>query len=94
MKRVFDWIFAQLGKIGKDKYQHFSIGAIIAAMALCLSAGLPFPAANFISIASVVVMEVFKEFVLDAKADWKDLVATILGGACVWLPTCVIYAMC
>ena len=91
MKRVFGWIFAQLDKVGKDKYQHFTLGAIIAAVVLCLSAGLPFPAANFISIVAVLGIELFKEFVLDAKADWRDIVATILGGLCVWVASCVVF---
>ena len=92
MRQIFDKIFAQLGKVGKDKYQHFSLGAIIAVVALCLSAGLPFPAANFVSIVAVLGVELFKEFVLDAKADWKDIVATLLGGLCVWVGACVVYA--
>ena len=91
MERVFGWIFAQLGKVGKDKYQHFTLGAVIAAMALCLSAGLPFPAANFVSIVAVLGVELFKEFVLDSRADWKDVVATILGGLCVWVASCVVF---
>ena len=92
MRKIFDRLFAALGNIGKDKYQHFSLGAIIAVVALCLSAGLPFPAANFVSIVAVLGVELFKEFVLDAKADWRDIVATILGGLCVWVASCVVYA--
>lgn len=92
MRKIFDKLFAALGKIGKDKYQHFSLGAIIAVVALCLSAGLPFPAANFISIVAVLGAELFKEFVLDAKADWKDIVATLLGGLCVWVSACVVFS--
>lgn len=91
MRKIFDKIFAALGKIGKDKYQHFSLGAVIAAMALCLSAGLPFPAANFVSIVAVLGVELFKEFALDSRADWKDIVATILGGLCVWVGACVVF---
>lgn len=86
MRQIFDKIFAALGKIGKDKYQHFSLGAVIAVVALCLSAGLPFPAANFVSIVAVLGVELFKEFVLDSRADWRDIVATMLGWACVGIP--------
>lgn len=92
MKRIFDRIFAALGKIGKDKYQHFSLGAVIAVVALCLSAELPFPAANFASIVAVLGVELFKEFVLDGRADWRDLVATLLGGLCVWVASCVVFS--
>jgi short subunit fatty acids transporter len=93
MRKIFDRLFALLGAIGKDKYQHFSLGAIIAVVALCLSAGLPFPAANFVSIVAVLGVELFKEFVLDAKADWRDVVATLLGGLCVWVGACVVFGV-
>lgn len=92
MRKIFDKLFAALGKIGKDKYQHFSLGAVIAVVALCLSAGLSFPAANFVSIVAVLGVELFKEFVLDAKADWRDIVATLLGGLCVWVASYVVFA--
>lgn len=91
MRKIFDKIFAALGNIGKDKYQHFSLGAVIAVVALCLSAGLPFPAANFVSIVAVLAVELFKEFVLDSRADWRDVVATLLGGLCVWVGACVVF---
>lgn len=92
MRKIFDSLFAALGTIKKDKYQHFSLGAIIAAVVLCFLAGLlPFPAANFVSIVAVLGVELFKEFVLDAKADWRDVVATILGGLCVWVGACVVF---
>ena len=93
MRKIFDKIFAALGKIGKDKYQHFSLGAVIAVVALCLSAGLPFPAANFVSIVAVLGVELFKEFALDSRADWKDIVATLLGGLCVWVASCVVFSV-
>lgn len=92
MRKIFDKIFAALGKIEKDKFQHISLGAIIAAVVLCLSAGLPFPAANFISIVAVLGIELFKEFVLDSRADWKDILATLIGGLCVWVSACVVFA--
>lgn len=91
MRKIFDRLFAALGKIGKDKYQHFSLGAVIAVVALCLSAGLPFPAANFVSIVAVLGVELFKEFVLDSRADWRDIVATLLGGLCVGVASCVVF---
>lgn len=91
MRKIIDKMFTLLGGIGKDKYQHFSLGAIIAVVALCLSAGLPFPAANFISIVAVLGVELFKEFVLDSRADWRDIVATLLGGLCVWVASCVVF---
>jgi hypothetical protein len=40
---------------------------------------------------AVLGVELFKEFVLDAKADWRDIVATLLGGLCVWVASCVVF---
>lgn len=82
-----------LGKIGKDKWQHFSLGALIAAVILCVCVwcGLQFPVATFLSIAGVWLVELGKEFIIDKRADWKDIVATMVGGIVVWLPICVTY---
>jgi hypothetical protein len=40
---------------------------------------------------AVLGVELFKEFVLDSRADWKDIVATLLGGLCVWVASCVVF---
>lgn len=86
MKKIFSKLFRYLDKIGKDKYQHFTLGAIIASLVICVTLWLPLSTSIIISIISVVISELFKEFVLDSEADYKDIIATILGGSCVWLP--------
>ena len=87
MKRVFGWIFALLGKVGKDKYQHFTLGAIIAAVVFVAIAAIGrADVAWWLSLIVVFCAETFKEFVLDAKADLKDVVATMLGWASVGVP--------
>lgn len=90
MKNTFSKLFRYLDKIGKDKYQHFTLGAIIASLVMCVTLWLPLSTSIIISIISVVIAELFKEFVLDGKADYKDIIATILGGSCVWLPMIII----
>ena len=89
MKRIFEW----LGRIGKDKYQHFSLGALIAAVVFCVCVwcGLQFSVATFVSIAGVWVLEIGKEFIFNDRADWRDVEATMLGGVVVWIPICVTY---
>ena len=87
MKRVFGWIFAQLDKVGKDKYQHFTLGAIIAAVVFVAIAAIGrADVAWWLSLIVVFCAETFKEFVLDAKPDWKDVMATMLGWASVGMP--------
>ena len=90
MHRLFKLLFKKLDKIGKDKYQHFTLGAIIASLVMGVTLWLPLSTSIIISIISVVIAELFKEFVLDGKADYKDIIATILGGSCVWLPIIII----
>lgn len=92
MRKILNWIFAQLGKIGKDKYQHFTLGAIIAMAVLCISAGLPFAAANFISVLATLVIALTKEFVIDSEASAWDITATMAGGLMVWIAASVVYA--
>lgn len=91
---MFNKIFKYLNKIGKDKYQHFTLGSIIACIVLCLVSGLDFPVANFISIVAVLSAALFKEFSLDSfeNADVSDIVATLLGGLPVWLSASFVYA--
>lgn len=91
---MFNKIFKYLNKIGKDKYQHFTLGSLIACIVLCLASCLDFPVANFISIASVFSAALFKEFSLDGfeNADIMDIVATLLGGLPIWVVSSFVYA--
>ncbi len=87
-------IFKFLEKIGKDKYQHFAIGALIASVVLCICSWckLPFAATHFIALVCVLLAELVKEFCLDTEPDVKDVIATLLGGAVVGVPACFIFA--
>lgn len=95
MKHFLNTIIKFLCSIGSDKYQHFSVGTIIACVVLviCLAFNLQFPVANFISIVATLIFELVKEFILDSKADYKDVIATMLGGLMVWLSACVSFAI-
>ena len=87
MKKIFDWIFAQLGKIGKDKYQHFTLGAIITAVVFV---GLTLigraDVAWWLSLIVTFMVELAKEFAHDYAPDPKDILATMLGWASVGVP--------
>lgn len=91
MRKIIDKLIGWLNAIGKDKYQHFGLGAIIASVALCVASPLPFPAANFISIVAVFCVELIKELVVDSSASYRDLIATMLGGATVWVAASFTY---
>lgn len=87
MKKILNWIFTKLDGIGKDKYQHFTIGAVIAAVVfICLSLIGREDVAWWLSLMAVFFVELFKECFLDGEADIKDIIATMLGWAAVGAP--------
>lgn len=93
MKKIFDWFFAQLGKIGKDKYQHVAVGSILTAVLFValLQLGRA-DVAWWLSLMLTFWASLAKEFLLDAEADWRDIVASMVGWACVGIPLfCVIF---
>lgn len=86
MKRIFDKIVCWLNSIGADKYKHFAVGTAVAAVvllavAIFVSKWLALTA----SVVAVSAAAVGKELT-DAKADLRDLAATLGGGVVVWLP--------
>ena len=85
MKRIFDKIVGWLNGIPADKYRHFAVGTAVAAVvllavALFVSKWLALTA----SVVAVIAVAVGKEKV-DAKSDLCDIVATLCGGAVVWI---------
>lgn len=87
MKKIFEWIFAQLGKIGKDKYQHFTLGAIITAVVFVMVALIGrADVAWWLSLIVTFMVELAKEFAHDYAPDPKDILATMLGWASVGVP--------
>lgn len=88
MKNIITKIVGWLNRIPADKYKykHQALGADIAAVVLLvLVAFVPRWLALTASVIAVVVAAVGKEKA-DAKADLRDIVATLCGGAVVWLP--------
>lgn len=87
MKRIFDKIVGWLNGIGADKYKHFALGVVIAAiMVIILACFLPKWAVIVGSVAVVAMAAIGKEHI-DEQADEQDIVATCLGGIIV----CVTY---
>lgn len=86
MKRIFDKIVGCLNGIGADKYKHFAVGTAVAAIVLlAVTFFVPKWLALAASVVTVAVAAIGKEKA-DAKADPCDIVATLCGGAVVWLP--------
>lgn len=86
MKNIINKIVGLLNGIGADKYKHFAVGTAVAAIVLLalvwfVSQWLALTA----SVVAVIAAAVGKEKI-DAKADLRDIVATLCGGAVVWLP--------
>lgn len=85
MKRIFDKIVGWLNNIPADKYKHFALGAVIAAITvISLSCFLPKWAVTAGSVAVVAMAAIIKERI-DEEADNKDILATMLGGVAVWV---------
>lgn len=88
MKKIFDWIFAKLGKVGKDKYQHIAVGSILAAVlfVLLLQLGRA-DVAWWLSLMLTFGAALGKEFIIDAEPDARDIAATMIGWLAVGVPT-------
>lgn len=85
MKNIINKIVGLLNGIGSDKYKHFALGVVIAAiMVIILACFLP-KWAVIVGSAAVVAMAAIVKERIDEKADNKDIVATCLGGAVVWI---------
>lgn len=87
MKNLINKLLARLNGIGKDKYQHFTLGALIALAAMLVALPLNawwggFP--PLVSMIAVVIVALIKERRIDAKADLNDILWTLAGGAVVW----------
>ena len=86
MTRIFDKIVGWLNGIGGAKCKHQVLASAIAAVVLlALVWFVPPWLALTASVVAVIAAAVGKEKV-DAKADLRDIVASLCGGAVVWLP--------
>lgn len=87
MKNIITKIVGWLNKIGADKYKHFAVGAVMAAVVImALALFVPKWAVLAASVVAVAVAAIGKEHI-DDEADDMDIVATCLGG----LIVCVTY---
>lgn len=92
MKTIFTKIFKLLDRIGKDKYQHFALGSVLALLVFIVAQpifefagrGASYWIAYALSFIITMGVEAYKEWYLDVKADWRDVLATFLGGSVVW----------
>ena len=85
MKRSIEKIIGWLNRISADKYKHQALGSDIAAVVLlALVWFVPQWLALTASVVAVIAAAVGKEKV-DAKADLRDIVATLCGGVVVWI---------
>lgn len=85
MKQIVDKIVGWLNSIPADKYKHFAVGAVLAAVVLLAGALiLPKWAALVASVAIVAMAAIVKER-FDDRSDRSDIFATSLGGLVVWI---------
>lgn len=87
MKKILNRIFALLDKIGKDKYQHFTIGALIGAVVFLVLLTFCKPdLAWWLSLVVTFGAEFCKEFIIDEKGSPLDFLATMVGWGAVAFP--------
>lgn len=86
MKAVEKW--------GLDKVTHFLAGALVAVMAYLVAcmAGATQAASLAAGFGLSIVAGVVKEL-LDERFEWKDLLATAIGGAAVTVGLIILYVV-
>lgn len=90
-----------LNAIEKDKYQHYALGAAIAAaiffasppFLVLITTSWVFWLALGLSIFTVVACAVWKDYIHDEEADKKDVYVTIAGGATIWIVALLAYIL-
>jgi hypothetical protein len=90
-------ILTYLSRIPKDKWQHFSIGAVLApCLFLLVWLFFGFWPGLVASIVTVAVIAKAKE-IWDSKNgstfDWMDFFATVAGGVPFWLASLIIWLL-
>lgn len=86
MKAVEKW--------GLDKVTHFLAGALVAVMAYLVAcmAGATQAASLAIGFGLSIASGVVKEL-LDERFEWKDLLATAIGGAAATIGLIILYVV-
>lgn len=86
MKAVEKW--------GLDKVTHFLAGALIAVMAYLVAcmADTTQVASLSVGFGLSIVAGVVKEL-LDERFEWKDLLATVIGGAAATIGLIILYVV-
>ena len=81
-------------KWGLDKVTHFLAGALVAVMAYLVvsMAGETQAASLATGFGLSIVAGVVKEL-LDERFDWKDLLATAIGGAAATIGLAILYVV-
>lgn len=90
-----------LNAIEKDKYQHYALGAAIAAaiffasppFLVLITTSWVFWLSLGLSIFTVVACAVWKDYIHDEEADKKDVYVTIAGGTTVWIVALLAYIL-
>lgn len=85
MNNLLNKIFSVLLKIGNDKLLHFIIGGMITSL-IYIPCFLIFGHNNISNIIVtltsfiiVFILAIIKDFIIDKKHDWWDIIITIIG---------------
>lgn len=76
IERIYN-LFGRLADIGSDKYLHFIVGMILAAIVRLHVGAL---AALVAVVIVMVVKECIDHFIRKENFDWEDTLAGVMGG--------------
>lgn len=85
---MIEWMFAILNKIEQDKVRHFASCSILA---MVMNVALPPSTPLRWQALALTALALWKEYVWDFShpdthtVDWRDALASVLGGLPVWL---------
>lgn len=81
-----------ISKLGNDKVLHFLCGGYLCSLitfVVILQEGIMSYGESITSVLigaiAVLVLSAMKEMIMDSKADWKDVLASVLGCAPVFI---------
>ena len=79
IERIYK-LFERLASIGSDKYLHFIVGMILAAIVRLHVGALAALAALLFVTVVMITKECIDHFIRKENFDWEDALAGVMGG--------------
>lgn len=76
VNKIITW----LNSIPADKYKHFSLGVIVCALSLWITALLTSEWMVYVIPITITTIVAIGKEIIDDEFSWSDIIATVLGG--------------